>query len=125
MEGNGTLMKRVFVVAALAVVASTIGIAAQKKVSVTVVNRSDWEIHELYLSSIDEDKWGPDQLGTQIIAAKNGRFKLSGIPVGDYDVKLVDEDEDECVVEGVEIGAEGSEEWVITSKDLLKCQNGR
>lgn len=117
-------MKRVILAAALAVVASTLVVAAQKRVSVTIVNRSDWEIHELYLSPTDEDKWGADQLGNATIPARSGRFRLTGIPVGDYDIKIVDEDADECVVEGVEIGAEGSEEWVITSKDLLQCQHG-
>jgi len=89
---------------------------------VTVRNNSLWEIHQMYLSSVDEEEWGPDQLGEQIIDAEGGGFKLSGVPCDSYDVRLVDEDGDECVVREVDLCA-GSETWVITDEDLLTCQN--
>ena len=90
---------------------------------VTVRNDSLWEIHQLYLSSVDEEEWGPDQLGEQIIDAQGGSFKLSGVPCDSYDVRLVDEDGDECVVREVELCA-GNETWKITDEDLLACQAG-
>ncbi|MGE3274971.1 MAG: hypothetical protein AB7O67_07650 [Vicinamibacterales bacterium] len=111
---------------ALAVAAAclllTVTVAAQKKVTVTVINHSLWEIHQFFLSHIKDDDWGPDQLGDEIIEAEGGTFKLTNVPVGRYDVKLVDEDGDECVVEDVAIGIDGSETWEINSKDLLKCE---
>ena len=42
-------------------------------------------------------------------------------PCDDYDVKLVDEDGDSCVVGGVTLCAD-SDAWVITDEDLLACQ---
>ncbi|MGE0040668.1 MAG: hypothetical protein AB7V01_05740 [Vicinamibacterales bacterium] len=119
------LTRRIVFALAAAVMLCGVGAslhAAQKKVSVTVINHSLWEIHEFYLSTVDDNDWGPDQLEDEIIEAEGGEFKLTGIPVGRYDVKLVDEDADECVVEDVAIGIDGSETWEITSKDLLKCQ---
>lgn len=93
---------------------------AAKKADVTIVNKSDWTIEELYLSPNDEDSWGPDQLKQHVIEPGES-FKLTQIPCGTWDVKLVDEDGDECVVAGVDICA-NSETWTISSKDLLRCQ---
>ena len=96
---------------------------AQKRASVKVSNKSDWEIHHLFLSSVTEEEWGPDQLGDEVISM-GGSFTLKNIPCDSYDVKLVDEDGDECVVEGVDLCG-GSEGWVITNKDLLGCQQAQ
>lgn len=89
---------------------------------VEFVNRSDWDLYELYLSPVDDDEWGPDQLGNEVIES-GGSFLLHGIPCDDYDVLLVDEDGDECVLEEVDLCGD-SEQWVITNKDLLACQWG-
>lgn len=89
---------------------------------VEFVNRSDWDIYELYLSPVDEDEWGADQLEDGILES-GGTFLLHGIPCDDYDVLLIDEDGDECVLEEVDLCGD-SEQWVITSKDLLACQWG-
>jgi hypothetical protein len=48
-------------------------------------------------------------------------FTLHGIPCDAWDVKLVDEDGDECIVPDVDL-CKSKEVWEITSKDLLKCQ---
>jgi len=90
--------------------------------TVRIVNSSAWEIHHLYLSPSDTVNWGPDQLGDAIIAGDNGTFTLTNIPADDYDIRIVDEDGDECVIEDVDIDAD-HETWSITSKDLLACQS--
>ena len=46
---------------------------------------------------------------------------LCGVGCTSYDVKIVDEDGDECVMKGVDICG-GSNRWVITSESLLACQ---
>ena len=95
-------------------------LAAGKTANVKIVNKSEWSIHELYLSPVDDEAWGPDQLQQHVI--KPGEtFALSKIPCNTWDVKLVDEDGDECVVGSVDICG-GSDTWVINSKDLLACQ---
>ncbi|HEX6900763.1 MAG TPA: hypothetical protein VF789_13640 [Thermoanaerobaculia bacterium] len=94
--------------------------AAPKKATVKVVNKSDWQIDHFYLSSSDDDEWGPDQLGDDVIGSGES-FSLKNIPCDNYDVMLVDEDGDECVVEAVDICG-GAESWVITNKILLGCQ---
>jgi hypothetical protein len=95
-------------------------IAQAQKSNVIVKNKSDWEIHQFFLSPVDTDKWGPDQLGEQVIGT-GGTFTLSGVPCDSYDVMLVDEDGDECVVSEVDICGD-SQGWVISNDDLLDCQ---
>ena len=114
-------MKRLVCLVSLALLAASAGAAAKGKSSVTVQNKSHWEIHQLYLSSSDQDEWGPDQLGQHTIAAKGGSYTLTAIPCDKYDVRLVDEDGDECVVARVPLCAD-HDTWVIKDDDLLKCQ---
>ncbi len=88
--------------------------------SVTIVNKSKWDIHHLFVSSSDDEEWGSDQLGEHILET-GGSFTLHSIPCDIYDVKLVDEDDDECEVLEVKLCAD-EEQWVITNKDLLECE---
>jgi hypothetical protein len=110
------------VVVALGMIAALVpaAYAAKKTATVTIVNQSEWRIDQLFLSATDSDDWGPDQLGATVIG-KNESFKITDIPCDAYDVKLVDEDGDECVVESVDLCGT-KETWTITSKDLLACQ---
>ena len=93
----------------------------EKKATIKVVNQSKWEIHHLYLSSAADKKWGPDQLGDDVLKT-GASFTLTNIDCDDYDIKLVDEDGDECVVEEVNLCGDDTV-WKITDKLLLKCEN--
>ena len=90
-----------------------------KNASVKVINQSKFAIHELYLSPHEQDQWGPDQLQDEVIEV-GATFTLHSIPCGDYDIKVVDEDGDECVVEDVTLCDDHF--WKITNKDLLNCE---
>jgi len=107
---------------AVCAVALLVPVTAQAGNSVVIKNKSDWELHQFFLSPVDTDKWGPDQLGDHVIST-GGTFTLNGIPCDSYDVRLVDEDGDECVVPGVDI-CDGQEGWIITNDDLLDCEAG-
>ena len=87
---------------------------------VTVRNESNYAIHRFHMSPVGETTWGPDQLGEDILAS-GGTFTLTGVPCDSYDVRLVDEDGDECVVRGVAVCAEEAG-WVIGNDDLLSCE---
>jgi hypothetical protein len=91
--------------------------------SLTFYNESDWEIHYLYLSPSASTRWGQDQLGQDVLAP--GEYlELSNIDCGTYDIKMVDEDGDECVVTEIDICAEETG-WRITNQVLLSCQGYR
>jgi hypothetical protein len=90
--------------------------------SLQVNNGSSYAIHYLYMSSTAESTWGPDQLGSSVIGAGES-FTLSNVPCGNYDVKLVDEDGDECELRNVYLCADAA--LNITNDALLQCEGYR
>lgn len=94
--------------------------ALAEKATVKVINQSKWEIHHLYLSSSSEEEWGPDQLEDEILT-KGQSITIHSIPCDEYDIKVVDEDGDECIIEAVDMCRDNSF-WKITDKDLLECE---
>ncbi|PYQ29880.1 MAG: hypothetical protein DMF56_09135 [Acidobacteria bacterium] len=103
---------------ALALLVSLPLVAAPKS-SVKIINGSKWDIHHLFVSAASENHWGKDQLGDNIIQAGES-FTLNNIPCDDYDVKVVDEDGDECVVENVHLCSDHY--WKLTDDELLNCE---
>lgn len=94
--------------------------ALARDASVTIHNQSAWDIYQLYLSSTGDRGWGDDQLGEDVIES-GARFRLHGIPCDDYDVRIVDEDDDVCIIGDVSLCGD-RETWVIEDADLLACQ---
>ncbi|HET9047467.1 MAG TPA: hypothetical protein VFN29_00675 [Chiayiivirga sp.] len=86
---------------------------------VVFVNQSSWNIHEIYFSPASQSNWGEDHLGKDILE-KGDSLTLTDVEEGTWDVRVVDEDGDECVLEDVEIN--GSDKWVINDDSLLACQ---
>ncbi len=115
-------MRKWSLAAAAAVMAMACGSASAGKfdASVVILNKSSWDIHQLYLSSTETEEWGPDQLGDKVIGTGES-FTLHSIPCDSYDVRLVDEDGDECVVGGVDM-CNDTGKWIISDEDLLTCQ---
>lgn len=107
------MITRLFALALLA--AGTVQALADE---LRIINKSDYDIHELYVSSSKSKKWGPDQLKDNTIDAGE-TFTLRDIPAGYYDLKLVDEDGTECEVEDVDFS--GGKIWTITNKLLERC----
>ena len=94
--------------------------AFAEKATVKVINQSKWEIHHLFLSSSADEEWGPDQLEDEILT-KGDQITLTDIPCDEYDITVVDEDGDECIIEAVDLCKDHSY-WKITDKDLLECE---
>jgi len=86
---------------------------------VEFVNKSSWEIHEIYFSPASQKDWGEDYLSDEVLE-KGDSLTLSDVSEGDWDVLVVDEDGDKCEITDVTI--DSSDRWVITDKDLLACQ---
>jgi hypothetical protein len=113
-------MKKLTLVATLLCLIALPLYAAKKKATVKVINQSKWEIHHIYLSSHDDANWGDDQLEDEILS-KGDTITLTNIDCDDYDIKVVDEDGDECVIEEVSLCGDDSY-WKITDKALLECE---
>ena len=100
--------------------ASLLLLAFVDNATVKIINQSSWEIHHVFLSASDEQSWGEDQLEDEILA-KGESLTLTGIACDLYDVKIVDEDGDECIVEEVDLCG-GKSYWKVTDKDLQDCR---
>lgn len=109
-------MKSLFASAAWLALAALIAPAFAAQL--TVVNDSKFDIHHLYVSPAAEKNWGPDQLGKKTIESK-GRFTVRDIPAGSYDIKIVDEDDDECVLKALDLKVDQT--WTITDQILETC----
>lgn len=112
-------MKRYALGLALSVGAFAATAVAADKVSVTIVNKSSFEFHNMYLSPTSTNEWGPDQLGDKVINPGES-FTLNDIPKGDFDFKMTDEDGDDCIASGVALSA--SETVEFDDADLVGCQ---
>ena len=110
---------KIVLFAVVSLVSSTAAFA--EGVAVKLKNTSKFEIHGVYLAPSKEESWGPDQLGEKVVIKSGATFTLTGIEPNKYDIKLIDEDGDECIVSGVKLGAD--QEVDISDKNLLNCQN--
>ena len=107
-------------ISTLAVVPQTT--KAQNRYSFKVTNNSKWEIHELYISSTEKQGWGKDLLGDYVL--KPGyEYTIENIAPGEYGVKFVDEEGDECVLEDIKIFKNQS--WSLTTAWLERCEGYR
>lgn len=58
----------------------------------------------------------------KIRSISNGEsLTLTGVTKGKWDVRVIDEDGDECIITDVTINSD--DKWVIRDKDLLAYQN--
>ncbi len=94
--------------------------ALQEKAEFMIENKSDWDIHHLFLSPADDDQWGPDQLGDHVLKSGTS-FTLRSIPCDTYDIKVVDDDGDACIIKAIPMCKDHTH-WDITNKELAKCQ---
>jgi hypothetical protein len=87
--------------------------------TVKIENASIYDIYHIYMSPVGYTIWGPDLLGSNILYT-NYTFTQPGLAAGHYDLKLVDEDGDSCVVPNVAVY--GDTNWRITNSWLLNCE---
>lgn len=92
----------------------------QKRYTLTITNRSKWIVDEVYFeSSENQDSWGKDMLGRDTLGTDE-YFSITNIVAGNYDVKFVDEEGDECIL--YDIGITKNTSWELTTKWLEKCE---
>jgi hypothetical protein len=80
--------------------------------TITVVNKTTFNVDRIFLSPVEEKNWGDDILGETEILKPGDEVEIE-IDCGSWDVKLVAEDESTCELAGVEICA--ADIWEITS----------
>jgi hypothetical protein len=80
--------------------------------TISVVNKCSFSIDRIYISEVDDKKWGDDILGENEILAPGESVDIE-IDCGTWDVKLIAADGSECEVRGVEMCS--ADIWNVTA----------
>ncbi|MCS6834089.1 MAG: hypothetical protein NZ521_10985 [Flammeovirgaceae bacterium] len=91
-----------------------------QKTQITIFNDTDFAIDHFYVSPVNKNQWGPDQLGDhpEDYIGIGESFTLKGIPCGTYDLKIVAQDGLTCIIEDAVLCADGSYEWHLTDEHV-------
>jgi hypothetical protein len=113
-------------VAVIAVCVGSLGFVAaqayaQNRYSLKIVNNSKYDIYGLFVSSTEDNEWGPDQFGggKGDILKSGESFTLTDLVPGEYNIKFVDEDGSPCILRNTKIFK--NEAWSLTSAWFEKC----
>ena len=107
--------------ALVAMTASSMPVAAQSNyyLNFRMENNTGYNIDQVHLSSVSDSSFERDLLGNGVFY--NGTsFTITQITPGQYDMKLVDQDADVCVVHDVAIYS--NTDWNLTQQWLLNCE---
>jgi hypothetical protein len=86
---------------------------------VKFINKSSFDIYEIYFSPANEEEWGEDYLGEDILTHGDS-LTFTDVMQGRWDVRLIDEDDARCVLRNVYIKEDDT--WEITDEELMICQ---
>jgi hypothetical protein len=89
--------------------------------TITVTNSSNWQIRHLYLSPVDQENWGPDQLNDSVLSP-GASFTISVASCSGGEIKVISEDADGCFLSKV-VGCTDNASWTITSAATPNCGN--
>ena len=87
--------------------------------SVNIVNNSNKEIRNVYLSHVNVDDWGGNQLGDATILPGQS-FNLTNVGCDQQQVKVISEDQDGCFLSTV-INCGDNSVWTITNLTARDC----
>lgn len=109
----------VLAVVTVALLASAGPSAAGSRWVLTIRNLSEYDIYQLFISSSELTRWGPNLLGWGVLSSGT-YWTISEVVTGEYDVKFVDEDGDDCVLRNIPITK--NTVWDLTTDWLLRCE---
>lgn len=106
----------VFALLTLPILASSRSIST----SITIANNSNREIRYVYLSPVDADNWGPNQLSNSLTPGQSAT--VNGVSCDQQQLKVIGEDNDGCFVSTIIDCGENST-WTITDSTTRDCGN--
>lgn len=110
-------MKRLALVALVALAAC--GTDPDTDSTLTIENRSSFTFIAIHLSPTTSVSWGPDLLGSEVMAPGD-KLELRDIACDAYDIRVVDEDNDECILDSVDLCLDNAV-WRIDDAELAAC----
>lgn len=87
--------------------------------SVNIVNNSSKEIRNVYLSHVNADDWGANQLGDATIQPGQS-FTLNNVACDQQQVKVIAENQDGCFLSTV-VACGDNAGWTITNNTAADC----
>lgn len=87
--------------------------------TITIVNNSSREIRHVYLSPADQNSWGPDQLGSSVIAAGGGSVTLN-VACDASSIKVITEDHQGCFLYQI-VACSQATTWTISNDATPDC----
>lgn len=112
-------MKQLAIIAALALGACATDEGSLDS-TLTIDNQSSYAFAEINLSPEDAVDWGSDLLGADILAPGE-LLEVSGVSCDIYDIRIVDDEGDECVLASVDLCLDNAV-WRIDDAELAACQ---
>lgn len=116
-QRSNLMLRLLILVAIFAVLAVAIS-GAQPSTSVNIVNNSSGAIRHVYLSHVNADDWGSDQLGAAIQSGQS--TTLSNLTCDSQQIKVIGENQDGCFV-SVVIDCGTNATWTITNATDADC----
>jgi hypothetical protein len=96
--------------------------ARSTSTTLSIVNNSSHEIRHVYLSDPNSNNWGPDQLGSSVIAAGGGSVSLT-VNCNGASIKVIAEDEEGCFYYQI-VTCDSTASWTIASNATRDCGSG-
>jgi hypothetical protein len=87
--------------------------------TLTVENHSSVSLIEMNLSPTTSISWGADLLGTDVLEPGDV-VHFSGVDCGTYDIRIVDETNDACILDSVDLCLSNAV-WSIDDAELVAC----
>ena len=115
---SNLMLRLLILVAIVALVAVAIS-AAQPATSVNIVNNSSGQILHVYLSHVNADDWGTDQLNNATIQSGQSST-ISNFACDAAQIKVIAENQDGCFVSTV-IACGTNATWTITNNTAADC----
>jgi len=88
--------------------------------SVNIVNNSDRAIRNVYLSHVNADDWGNNQLSEGTTIAAGQSYNLGNVTCDQQQVKVIAEDQDGCFI-SIVVSCGNSATWTITNDTARDC----
>lgn len=89
--------------------------------TINIVNNSSREIRHVYLSHVNSDDWGDNQLGETTIAAGQSAT-ISNFTCDQGQIKVIAEDQDGCFLSLI-VTCSDNTTWTITDDTARDCGN--
>jgi hypothetical protein len=119
-SSHRSLLRMLILIVAFAVVSALpLLTGAHPASSVNVVNNSSGEIRHVYLSHVNADDWGTDQLNNATLQSGQSAT-ISNFACDAAQIKVIGENQDGCFVSTV-IACGTNATWTITNDTAADC----